>query len=426
MDTKILIALAIFVTVYGFLIWDRFDRAIVSILGAGVLLFLGIISQEEAIEGIDFNTLGLLVGMMAIVSICQKTGMFQYLAIKSAKFARGEPVLILIYLAVVTAVLSALLDNVTTVLLIAPITLLITDELKVSPYPFLFSQILASNIGGAATLIGDPPNIMIGSSQKFTFMDFIVNVAPIMPPILIVTLLILKMVYGKELVTSEELKAKIMEFREEEAIEDPVLLKKSLIVLSAVIVGFLIHGLLHVEPATVALTGAAVLMLISGEDIHHTMGRVEWSTIFFFLGLFVLVHGLVEVGLISMIAEEILALTDGDVATTAYLTLWFSGILSAFVDNIPFVATMIPLIEHMETYIGSKELVMPVWWALSIGACLGGNGSLIGASANVIIAGFAARSGYPIGFVRFMKVGLPLTILSLLISHVYLYLRYLS
>ncbi len=426
MDTKILIAVVIFVTVYGFLIWDKFDRAIISVLGAGGLLFLGIITQEEAVEGIDFNTLGLLVGMMAIVSICQKTGMFQYLAIKSAKFARGEPMLILIYLSIVTAVLSAMLDNVTTVLLIAPITLLITDALKVTPYPFLFSQILASNIGGAATLIGDPPNIMIGSSQKFTFMDFIVNVAPIMPLILLVTLLILRLIYKEELTASEELKAKIMEFREEEAIEDPVLLKKSLLILSLVIVGFLLHGVFPVEPATTALTGAAVLMLISGEDIHDIMGRVEWSTIFFFLGLFVLVHGLVEVGLISMIAEEILSFTGGDIATTAYLTLWFSGVLSAFVDNIPFVATMIPLIEHMETYMGGKEMVMPVWWALSIGACLGGNGSLIGASANVIIAGFAARSGYPIGFLRFMKVGLPLTLLSLLISHIYIYFRYLS
>ena len=425
MTLDVIIAVLVFLGVYVLLIWDKADRAVIAMLGAGALILVGVQTQKDAINGIDFNTIGLLVGMMAIVSVCQKTGMFQYLAIKSAKLARGEPWRILLYLSVVTAVLSALLDNVTTVLLIAPITLLITDELKVNPYPFLFAQILASNIGGAATLIGDPPNIMIGSARGLSFLDFIVNVGPVMPVVFVVTFIILKVIYGKTLVVAEENKERIMRFREADAITDHALLKKSLLVLAGVIGGFMLHETIHIEPATTALFGAAVLILISGSEFHDVMGRVEWTTIFFFIGLFVVVHGLVEVGIISVLASTMLSLTGSSIDTAVFLTLWISAVASALVDNIPFVATMIPLIEEMTPALGGEEAVMPVWWALSIGACLGGNGSIIGASANVIVAGFAARSGYPIGFFRFMKLAFPLMLLSIAISTVYMYLRYL-
>lgn len=419
-----ILAIAVFVGVYALLIWDRIDRAVIALLGAGALVYLGVITQEGAIHGIDFNTIGLLVGMMAIVTICQQTGMFQYLAIKSAKLAKGDPWRILLYLSIVTAVLSALLDNVTTVLLIAPITLLITDELKVNPFPFLFAQILASNIGGAATLIGDPPNIMIGSAKGFTFTDFLFNVGPIMPVVFVATFIILKLLFGKKLKVSEENKERIMKFREGEAITDFKLLKKSLLVLTAVIIGFLLQERLHVEPATTALFGAAILILISGRETHDAMSKVEWTTIFFFIGLFVVVHSLVEVGVISELSHHLLGLTNNSVFNATFIVLWVSAIASALVDNIPFVATMIPLINEMTPALGGEEAIMPVWWALSVGACLGGNGSLIGASANLIVAGFAARSGYPIRFFEFIKYAFPLMLLSIVISSVYFYIVY--
>ncbi|MFZ3072513.1 MAG: ArsB/NhaD family transporter [Thermodesulfobacteriota bacterium] len=425
MEKEIIIAISVFFIVYGLLVWDRIDRAVVAILGASSLMALGVLTQKEAILGIDFNTIGLLVGMMIIVGVCQKTGMFHYLAIKSAKFAKGEPWLILLYLAILTALFSAFLDSVTAVLLIAPITLLITDELKVTPYPFLYSQILTSNIGGTATLVGNPPIVMIGSAQGFTFMDLVINVAPVIVVILAATLAVFKIFYGKKLTVAEDMKEKIMYFREADAITDPRLLKKCLAILFLVIAGFIFHGPLNLEIATIALIGAGIIMLISKETVHTTMERVEWTTLFFFMGLFVIVQGLVGTGVIGTLAMKIETLTGGEVSTTAYYVLWLSGIASAFVDNIPFVATMIPLVDSMEPSMGGQIASLPVWWALTLGACLGGNGTIIGASSNIIVAGFASKSGYPIGFLRFMLFAFPLMLMSLLISHLYLYLRYL-
>ncbi|MDH4226355.1 MAG: ArsB/NhaD family transporter [Deltaproteobacteria bacterium] len=423
MDKHTVIALAIFAAAYALLIWDKIDRAVVALLGAMILLTLGVMNQEAALHGIDFNTLGLLIGMMVIVGITQKTGVFQYLAIKCAKLAKGEPWRILVYLSILTAILSAILDNVTTVLLIAPIMLLITDELKISPYPFLFSLITASNIGGAATLIGDPPNIMIGSAVGLTFMDFLIYVAPLMPFIMIATFAVLYVIFGRKMRVDNALKQKIMSFREIEAIKNPKLLKKSLFVLGLTVTGFILHGVLHLEAATIALFGASLLMLITNADFHKTMETVEWPTIFFFAGLFVIVHGLVETGVIGLLANKLIAATQGDARTTAFYVLWGSAVLSAIVDNIPYVATMIPLIEQMTPYYaGGETAVRPIWWALSIGACIGGNGSIIGASANVIVAGFAARSGHPIGFVKFMALAFPLMLFGILISHAYIYL----
>ena len=425
-DSSFYTAIAIFLGVYAMLIWEKIDRAVVSIIGAGALIVFGVTTQERALHGVDFNTLGLLVGMMAIVTVCQSTGMFQYLAIRAAKIAKGDPWKILLYLAVITAVLSAILDNVTTVLLIAPITLLITDELKTSPYPFLFAQILASNIGGAATLIGDPPNIMIGSAVGISFMDFVIYVAPLMPFVFVATLIIIKMMWAKDLVVDEANKAKIMEFKEDEALTNIPLLKKCLIVLSGVIIAFIFHGALHLQPATIALFGAAILLLVTGEEFHHVFEKLEWTTIFFFIGLFIVVHGLVDVGAIGLLAGEMLALTNNDVTTATYMILWVSAVASALVDNIPFVATMIPMIEEMAPALGGEEAIKPLWWALSIGACLGGNGSIIGASANVIVAGFAARAGHPIGFFKFMIAAFPLMLLSIVMGHIYMYLRFLK
>jgi len=418
------VAASILVLTYAVIITEKFNKAIIALLGASLMIFAGILSQERAVEGIDFNTIGLLTGMMIIVAVSQKTGMFQYLAIKGVKFVKGDPWWILVMLALITAVTSALLDNVTTVLLIVPITLLITDELKINPYPFLFMQIFASNIGGTATLIGDPPNIMIGSAVKLTFMDFVINVAPIVPIIMIATIIPIKFIFGKQMVVEERLKQGIMRFDEKEAIKDVPLLKKSLIVLGIVIIGFVLQHQLHLEPATIAMSGAAVLLLISGENLHQIFEKVEWVTIFFFVGLFIVVTGVEETGLIKLMAEKIMAMTGGDMMVTAFAITWLSAVASAFIDNIPFVATMIPMIKDMGEIAGSQEAIMPLWWALSLGACLGGNGSIIGASANVIVAGISERSGAKIEFLKFMKLAFPLMLWSILISWVYIWLRY--
>ena len=426
MELKFYLAIAVFVVVYALLIWDKLNRAVVALLGASALIVLGVLNQEAAVHGIDFNTIGLLIGMMLIVFICQKTGMFQYIAIKAAKASKGDPWKILISLSCVTAILSALLDNVTTVLLTVPITLLITEELEVNPYPYLVSQIIMSNIGGTATLIGDPPNIMIGSATGLTFMDFVFGVGPVIPIIVFATLIPLKFMYAKSFTVSDEKKKRIMEFKEREALTDIPLLKKCLVVLAGVIGGFMLQRQLHLEPATIALFGAAILLLISKEDLHSVMEKVEWTSIFFFIGLFIVVHGLIEVGFIKMLADMMLEVTGGDMATTGYVILWGSAIASSIVDNIPFVATMIPLIKDMAPAFGGDAAVLPLWWALSLGACLGGNGTIIGASANVVVSGIAHRNGHEIKFFKFMLLAYPLMLLSVAIATVYMYLRFLG
>ena len=429
------VAVSILLVIYGFIMSEKFNRAVLALLGAGLMILCGVLNQQQAVAGIDFNTIGLLTGMMVIVAISQKTGMFQYVAIKAAKMVKGEPWGILVMLSLVTAVFSALLDNVTTVLLIAPVTLLITDALGVRPYPYLFALILASNIGGTATLIGDPPNIMIGSAAHLSFMDFLVNLAPIIPVIFVVVIAVIWFMFGRDLKASEEKKALIMQFDENAAIKNIPLLKKSLLVLFLVITGFTVAHSLHLEPATIAMFGAALLLLLQSwgqplADKDHAyegiMAEVEWTTIFFFVGLFIIVTGVEHTGVISMLGEKTLAMTGGDFAATAGAILWVSAVASALIDNIPFVATMIPLIQSMAPTFGGEEALIPLWWALALGACLGGNGSLIGASANLIVAGFAQRAGHPIAFLTFMKHAFLLMLLTIAIAHVYLYLRYLS
>jgi Na+/H+ antiporter NhaD/arsenite permease-like protein len=428
------IAGTLFVTTYLLIISERINRAVVATNAAALMIVAGVINEQQAIQGIDFNTIGLLTGMMIIVAITRRSGVFQYLAVWAAKRVQAQPWGILLMLAMVTAVLSALLDNVTTVLLIAPVTLLITDALGVKAYPYLFTEIFASNIGGSATLIGDPPNIMIGSSVGLTFNDFLIHMAPAAAIVMLLTLLPVYWVWGRHLHASDENRQRVMNYKEREAITDSVLLIKSLFVLALVILGFTVAHFVDKQPSTIALAGAALLLMLDNigkgtsaqtKSVHATFAEIEWVTIFFFVGLFIVVHGVESTGLLTLLAEKILSLTGGDLTITALSILWGSAIASAVVDNIPFVATTIPLIKSMAADFGGAENLMPLWWSLALGACLGGNGSLIGASANLIVAGFAERSQQPIGFLSFMLAAFPLMILGIIISSLYIYLRYL-
>ena len=421
------IAVIIFVAAYALIISEKVHRTIVGIFGAMLMILFGILDQETAIHHIDFNTLGLLMGMMIIVNITSETGLFNFLAIWAAKKVKAQPVALLLALSAITAVCSALLDNVTTVLLTVPITFSITSQLKVDVKPFLISQILSSNIGGTATLIGDPPNIMIGSAVGLSFMDFIWNVTAVSIVIFLVVEALLVVLYGKRLVTQPALQEKVMHLDEKGEIKDPALLKKCLFAIAVTISMFVMHSTLHLETATAALTGAGLLLLISFTRneamIAKALSKVEWLAIFFFAGLFVLVGALVETGVIKMLAAEAIKITNGNESATAMLILWMSAFASAFIDNIPFVATLIPLIQDMGQ-MGLSNLE-PMWWSLALGACLGGNGTLIGASANVVVASMAAQRGNPISFIAFMKIALPIMMLTIAISNVYVWLRYL-
>ncbi|HAO31878.1 MAG TPA: ArsB/NhaD family transporter [Candidatus Competibacter sp.] len=428
------VAALLFLLTYAVVMSEKINRAIVALLAAGLMIVLGVINQEAAIRGIDFNTIGLLIGMMVIVAITRQSGIFQFLAIWAAKRVNAQPWGILVMISLVTAVTSAFLDNVTTVLLVVPVTLLITEELKVPPYPYLFAMIFSSNIGGTATLIGDPPNIMIGSATGLAFNDFAYNLAPVIVVIMAVTLIPIYLIWGRHLTATPEDRQRVMKFNEFEAITDPRLLKQCLLVIGLVIAGFVFARVLGVEAATVAMTGAALLLLLAnfGHDAEHqskhvleAFNEVEWITIFFFVGLFIVVHGVDSTGLLKVLADKMLAMTGGNLTATALVILWSSAILSAIIDNIPFVATMIPLIKAMAPTFGGPEGLMPLWWSLSLGACLGGNGTLIGASANLVVAGFAERAGQPIRFIPYAMMAFPLMLLSIAISTVYLYWRYL-
>ena len=428
------VATTLFVVTYLVIMMDKLNRAIVALLGASLLILAGVMNQEQAMGAVDWNTLGLLLGMMLIVNITRRSGLFQYVAIWAAKKVDARPWGIIVMMSTVTAVFSAFLDNVTTVLLTVPVTLLITDELKVKPYPYRFAQIFASNIGGTATLIGDPPNIMIGSATGLTFNDFGLALTPIIIPIFIATMIPLYFVWGRHLLATDENRRHVMGFNEKEAITDPRLLKQALVVIALVIAGFMLQRHTGIEPATTAIFGAAVLLLLDnlGKDsetqsknVHGALSEAEWITLMFFLGLFVMVFGIQKAGLIDMMAKYLLDVTGGDFKLMALAILWGSAILSAFIDNIPFVATMIPLIKAMAPTFGGEQALIPLWWALSLGACLGGNGTLIGASANLVVAGLAERAGTTFRFVEFMKVAFPLMLLSIIFSHAYIQLRYL-
>jgi transporter family protein len=432
MDAKIL-ATAIVIISYVVLFTEKVNRAIVALLGAAVMIFTGILTQETALQGVDFNTLALLIGMMTIVGISEKSGMFQYVAVWGAKKVRANPRGLLVVLAAVTAVFSAFLDNVTTVLLIAPVTFQITRKLNINPYPYLIVEIFASNIGGTATLIGDPPNILIGSSLGLSFMDFLNELAPVVTVTMIVLLLAFDFIWGRRLITTEQNKKTVMAINEIDCITDWKLLGKSLFVLAIVIFGFINAERFHIANGTIAMAGAAVLLLLytlgsshSERDhkVEEVFGLVDWTTIFFFSGLFMIVYGLEQTGVLALLGHKFVELTEGSVEKTAMLIIWASAFVSSAIDNIPFVATMIPMIKSMEESMGGREAMMPVWWALSLGACFGGNGTLIGASANVIVAGMAQREGHPISFIGFLIWSIPTMLISVAIGAIYLHIRF--
>lgn len=421
MNLQQMIAVGVFLLVMAAIISEKVHRSVAALAGAVVLLLTHVLTIETAADYVDLNTIGVLVGMMLFVAVVKSSGLFEYIAIWSAKLTRGQPMAILAVFAVITAVLSAFLDNVTTVLLIGPMTIAITQILEVNPVPFLFSQIMASNIGGTATLIGDPPNIMIGSAAGLSFADFIVNTGPVVLIILAVVVTIFFLMYRGNLHVESENMEKVLTLDEKLTIKDASLLRKSVIMIVLVVVGFIFHAQLGIESATVALTAAGVMLLIGGQDAEDVILGVEWSTILFFIGLFVVVGGLNSTSVIAMLANGMLELVGDNEVLAIVLVLWASALISAFLDNIPFVATLIPMIQTMQQ--GGMD-VLPLWWALSLGACLGGNGSLIGASANVVLAGVSAKNGYPITFMSYLKKGFPLMLLSVAICTVYLLIRF--
>ncbi|MGN0874808.1 MAG: SLC13 family permease [Akkermansia sp.] len=433
MDYYVLAAIVIFLITYGLIISEKVHRTVIALVGAMIMVLVGIITQEEAVHVIDFNTLALLTGMMVQVHILGKTGLFKYLSVWAVQKTRGNPVLLLIALSILVAVCSAFLDNVTTVLLTVPVTFAVTRDLKVSPYPFVFAQILASNIGGTATMIGDPPNIMIASSEaaKAAGIDFMAFIRVLGLPcvfIFIVTMALIVLIFRKQLVTSPETRMRVMQIKTAGLIRCRRLLVKCGISLGFTIILFCLHGRVpgwDLESGSAALAGAALLLLISMPDrterLEEVFAKVEWTTIFFFIGLFVLVGGLEMQGIIKWMAQQATDLTGGDVTASTMVILMLSAVMSSFVDNIPFVATMIPLIKDMVIE-GSKE---PLWWALSMGACLGGNGTVIGASANVVALAIARKHGLEVSFLQFMKYAFPLMLLSIAISALYLWYVFL-
>ena len=418
---------------YATIMSEKVNRAIVALIGACVMVIVGVLDQEEALKGVDWNTIGLLTGMMILVSISRRSGMFQFLAVWSAKAARAHPAGILFILQITTAVISAFLDNVTTVLLIVPVTLAICNTLKVPAYPYLFAEIFASNIGGTATLIGDPPNILIGSQAGLSFNEFVYHLTPIILMVMTVQALIIHFLWGKDLKASPDAEAQVMQLNPADSIQDWILLKQAVVILTIVMIAFVLARPLRLEPATIAMTGAAIMMLLdnwahhsekAAHNIHQTFGDIEWITIFFFIGLFVVVHGVDVGGLLQLLATKLIDTTQGNMATAGYAILWASAILSSIVDNIPFVATMIPLIKNMAPAYGGVDKIEPLWWCLSLGACLGGNGTLIGASANLTVAGIGDRNQVPFRFITYTLYAFPMMIVSVAICHAYVWWRY--
>jgi len=440
------LALLIFGVCYLVIITERTHKTIVALFGAAVMIGLGVVSQDEAFYshefGVDYNVVFLLIGMMVIINVVRETGLFEVLAIWAAQRADAKPFRLLVLLALLTAGLSALLDNVTTVLLMAPVTLAITKRLELNPTMFLVTEALASNIGGTATLVGDPPNIMIASKAGLGYLDFLVVLAPIVLLIMAVFVAALWVTFGRTMTVAPHLRTAVLALSSREAVSDRQFLHRCLWLLGIVNVGFCMHSLIHLEPATIALLGASMFMLIGHarrkpEDVGELsfLTDVEWKTIFFFIGLFVLVGGLVKVGVIRYVADQLVAVTRGNLTGSTMAVLWGSAILSATVDNIPYVAAMNPLIVDLARSLHPEISdyaslvhqpdIIPLWWALALGACLGGNGTIIGASANVVIIDIARKAGYPISFWQFFRFGFPVMLGSVLMSAVYLWFLFL-
>lgn len=416
-----IVAVAVFLIVILLIITERVHRTAAAMAGAMVLILTGVMSADKALSYIDFNTIGVLVGMMIFVAIVRRSGMFEYIAVRAAKAVHGDPWKIMVAFTLITAVLSAFLDNVTTVLLVGPMSIAIARMLKIDPVPFLMGQILASNVGGTATLIGDPPNIMIGSAAHLSFMDFLDNTGFAVLFILAVLILLMKIVYEKKIELGTVDTGAIEKLDPSKSITNRALMKKGIIVLICVIVGFMFHDKLGIESSVIALTAAAVMLIIGREDVNEAIQDVEWTTILFFMSLFVVVGGLTETGIIKELASKIIDATNGHPMVTMLVLLWASALLSSILDNIPFVATLIPLILAMQA---DGIDVTSFWWAISLGACLGGNGTMIGASANVVLSDISTKHGYPITFKSYLKVGMPFMLLSIVISTVFLVVKF--
>jgi anion transporter len=422
-----IIAGAIFLIAYALLATEKVPRTTVALGGAALMLLLHITDAERAFfsgsTGIEWNVVFLLLGMMIIVAVLRRTGVFEYVAIWAAKRTRGRPYALMVMLCALTATASAMLDNVTTVLLVAPVTFLVCNRLGLRPAPYLMAEVFASNIGGTATLVGDPPNIIIAARADLTFNDFLVNLAPIVVVLMVVFCLLCRWLFRRDFVHDPERVAAVMRLDEREAITDPRLLVKSLVVLALVLLAFVLHPVLHYDPSVVALLGAGLLLLITDVDTSDAMREVEWPTLAFFAGLFVMVGGLVETGVIDHLSQGLADVTEGRLGLTTMALLGGSAVLSAIVDNIPYVATMTPIVSDLAAGHGPSGQVL--WWALALGADLGGNATAIGASANVVALGLAEREGQPIGFWEFTRYGLVVTAVTVVLCIPYLWLRYL-
>lgn len=415
------LAVAVFASALALIVTEKLDRTKVALAGAALLVLSQTIDQDGALEAIHFDTLGLLAGMMIVVRLTETTGVYTYVAIRAGQLSKGRPFLLVIALAIPTAVLSAFLDNLTTILLMVPITFLLADAFDIDPIPLILIEVMACNIGGTATLIGDPPNIMIASATGLTFMDFIVNVAPIAYFTTAVVVCLLYFAFRRKLTIAPEARTKVMELDAKRSIENPDELKRLLPVLLLTILAFFVHAPLNLEPATVALAGATAMLLLSRQSLEETLGGIEWPTLFFFVGLFVMVGALEHTGAIDELTQAIVSLTDGDRTAELLAITWVASIVGGIVDNIPLTATMIPVVESIEGGVGDNAY----WWALSLGACFGGNLTIISAAANVAAAGMASRAGQPIGFVQFLRVGVPVTLFSMVLVTGYLFLRYI-
>lgn len=429
---NVMISAILLIFAYIFIATEKIPKVTIALLGGAITIILGLVSQSKMVDGnvnplyfanfVDFNVIFLLVSMMIIVSITTRSGVFSWLANELLKLTKGHPVSVLVVLGLFTAVVSAFLDNVTTVILIMPITFSIAKKLDINPIPFLLTEIVASNIGGTSTLIGDPPNIIIGSAAGFSFMDFIKELTGVVAVILFAVIVMLAFCFRKSLKADPEKMNEITKIDNSRTITDKNLMIRSLIVLSFVIIGFVLHDMTHIETCIVAMLGASILLLF--EKPTEILRDVEWNTIFFFIGLFIIIGGLEASGGIKLMAEWVLNVTKGSESATAMIILWASGIISGVIDNIPYTATMAPMIAEIQKVMG-QSYAYPLWWCLSLGACLGGNMTIIGAAANVIVSENAAKEGHPISFMGFLKYGIPIVFISLAISTAYIYIKFL-
>ncbi|MBN2829952.1 MAG: ArsB/NhaD family transporter [Candidatus Cloacimonetes bacterium] len=420
-----ILALVIFLITYVLIMTEWINKMTAALLGGFIAVTVGLVHQDKALHGVDWNVIFLLIGMMMVMSVLKDTGIFQYIAIKTAKFAKAKPLRIMLLMFMVTAFVSAMLDNVTTVMMLVPIALLIANELKISPIPFIITMAIASNIGGTATMLGDPPNILIGSATDYSFMDFIYNLTPITIIITVSSLGITYLLYRKGMTVTNENRARLMDYKEANLIKNKKLLILSLTVVGIMLITFMLQEVLHLEVASIAMVAGLILMIINNRKRVDKvlMNDIDWGTLFFFVGLFMIVESLIETGVIELVSNKLIQTFGSDVRVTSIVILWFSGIFSAIVDNVPFVTTMIPLIQGMEGHF-TREAMNPIWWSLALGACLGGNGTLIGASANIVSIGIAHRNGFHISFKDFTKIGVIFTLNSLVIATIYVWFRY--